>query len=49
MEDWGDVLIFENGMEFGDVLEVIKEGFAEMVDMGFKGELGVHFYARICD
>ena len=36
-------------MEFGNVAEVIEGGIAEVVDMGFKSELGVHFYTKICD
>lgn len=38
MDQLFDILEGENGVKFGDV-EVI-EGLAEVVDMGFKGELG---------
>ena len=39
----------QNGPEFGNVAEVIEVGLAEVVDMGFKREMGGQFFTKICD
>lgn len=39
----------ESGAEFGDVPKVVEGGLADMVNVRFEGELGVHFDAEICN